>query len=157
MRLTLCISKRVMYVYLLWLTVSNLCALITAVPAFFDGYYGLLGQGSYSTALYEVYHLVCTLAYWHQSSCSGSGSSHVARDQFVLCQLCVHHHLHLGQPVHRRLQAICLPKTEHIEECEALHQLLLHRQHPPPHPLLLQEQGGLQWLLLKPLQYLHQL
>ena len=50
--LTLCILKRVMYVYLLWLTVSNLCALITAVPAFYDGSYGL--EGGYITAFYQV-------------------------------------------------------------------------------------------------------
>ena len=154
MPLTLCILKRVMYVYLLWLTVSNLCALVTAVPVFFHGYYGLHGDGTYSTALYQVYHLV--LSCLHKPSCSGSGSSHVAHDQFVLCQLCVHHHLHHGQPVHRHLQAICILQNQHIGERQALHQYLLHLQHPPPHPLLLQEQGGLQGLLLKPLQYVHQ-
>ena len=42
-----------MYVYLLWLTVSNLCALITAIPVFFDGCYGL-GGGSYIISFYQV-------------------------------------------------------------------------------------------------------
>merc|ERR1719391_808555 len=45
--------KRVMYVYLLWLTVSNLCALITAIPAFYDGSYGL--EGGYITAFYQAH------------------------------------------------------------------------------------------------------
>ena len=43
----------VMYVYLLGLAVSNLCALITAVPALFDISSGL-GGGNYTTAFYQV-------------------------------------------------------------------------------------------------------
>ena len=43
----------VMYVYLLGLAVSNLCALITAVPALFDISSGL-GGGDYTTAFYQV-------------------------------------------------------------------------------------------------------
>ena len=42
-----------MYVYLLGLAVSNLCALITAVPALFDISSGL-GGGNYTTAFYQV-------------------------------------------------------------------------------------------------------
>ena len=47
------LSQGVMYVYLLGLAVSNLCALITAVPALFDISSGL-GGGNYTTAFYQV-------------------------------------------------------------------------------------------------------
>ena len=60
--LTLCILKRVMYVNLFWLTVSNLCALITAIPAFFDGCYGF-GGSSYITAFYQVGKTFSLLAF----------------------------------------------------------------------------------------------
>ena len=45
--------KKVMYTYLLGLTVSNLCALVTAIPALFDISYGL-GGGNYLTAFFQV-------------------------------------------------------------------------------------------------------
>ena len=51
--LTLCNLKRVLYVYLLWLTVSNLCALITVYPTLDDMSYGP-GGGSYISAFYKV-------------------------------------------------------------------------------------------------------
>ena len=41
-----------MYVYLLWLTVSNLCQLITAIPVFWNVY-----DGSFSSAVYQVFTL----------------------------------------------------------------------------------------------------
>ena len=44
-----------MNLYLLGLTVSNLCALLTAIPALLDISYGL-GGGSYFTAFYQVIH-----------------------------------------------------------------------------------------------------
>ena len=45
-----------MYVYLLGLAVSNLCALITAVPALFDisGLSLGLDGSNYTTAFYQV-------------------------------------------------------------------------------------------------------
>ena len=46
--------KGVMYLYLLGLAVSNLCVLITAVPALFDISQGLSG-GSYITAFYQAH------------------------------------------------------------------------------------------------------
>ena len=46
--------KGVMYVYLLGLAVSNLCALMTAVPALFDISSGL-GGGDYPTAFYQAH------------------------------------------------------------------------------------------------------
>ena len=52
-KLTLCILKRVLYVYLLWLTVSNLCALITVYPTLSDMSYGP-GGGTYISAFYKV-------------------------------------------------------------------------------------------------------
>lgn len=61
-----------MYVYLLGLAVSNLCALITAVPALFDISSGL-GGGNYTTAFYQVIvdllSLVVTLSGRHTSRC----------------------------------------------------------------------------------------
>ena len=45
--------KKVMYTYLLGLTVSNLCALVTAMPALFDISYGL-GGGNYLIAFFQV-------------------------------------------------------------------------------------------------------
>ena len=51
--LSLTLLQGVMYVYLLGLAVSNLCALITAVPALFDISSGL-GGGNYTTAFYQV-------------------------------------------------------------------------------------------------------
>ena len=49
----MCILKRVVYVYLLGLSVANLCALIACVPAFIDVAFGL-GHGSYVIAFYKV-------------------------------------------------------------------------------------------------------
>ena len=46
--------KGVMYVYLLGLAVSNLCVLITAVPALFDISAGL-GGGHYTTAFFQAH------------------------------------------------------------------------------------------------------
>ena len=46
--------KGVMYVYLLGLAVSNLCVLISAVPALFDISAGL-GGGHYSTAFFQAH------------------------------------------------------------------------------------------------------
>ena len=47
--------KGVMYVYLLGLAVSNLCVLLSAVPALFDiAGGGLAGAGAYPTAFYQV-------------------------------------------------------------------------------------------------------
>ena len=51
--------KGVMYVYLLGLAVSNLCVLITAVPALFDISSGL-GGGHYATAFFQA-HLMLPL------------------------------------------------------------------------------------------------
>ena len=46
--------KGVMYVYLLGLAVSNLCVLITAVPALFDISAGI-GGGHYTTAFFQAH------------------------------------------------------------------------------------------------------
>ena len=46
--------KRVMYVYLLGLAISNLCVLVTAIPALFDISKGLEG-GDYTTAFYQAH------------------------------------------------------------------------------------------------------
>ena len=51
--------KGVMYVYLLGLAVSNLCVMITAVPALFDISHGL-GGGHYTTAFFTA-HLMFPL------------------------------------------------------------------------------------------------
>ena len=48
--------KGVMYVYLLGLAVSNLCVLLSAVPALFDiAGGGLAGAGAYPTAFYQAH------------------------------------------------------------------------------------------------------
>lgn len=46
--------KGVMYVYLRWLAVSNLCVLLAAVPALLDISHGLRG-GFYAVAFYQAY------------------------------------------------------------------------------------------------------
>ena len=62
------VCQGVMYVYLLGLAVSNLCALITAVPALFDISSGL-GGGDYTTAFYQV-----TFTTWLCNTLSLAGS-----------------------------------------------------------------------------------
>ena len=120
-----------MNLYPLGLTVSNLCALLTAIPALLDISYDL-GGGSYFTAFYQVMlHLLC--GFYPPMA----GSPSVAPDQFLLCQLCLYHHLYDSQPVHRYLQADRLPKVPHDEERMAVHQPILHRQRHPPHPTVL--------------------
>ena len=67
--------------------------------------------------------------------------------QFLLCQLCVHHHLNDSQPSHRRLQANGVPKNPQIEERVVVvhHMPFLHLQQCPPPHALLWEQGDLQF------------
>ena len=51
------------YVYLLGLSASNLCFLITCVPAFIDVSYGL-GDASYATFFYKVNSLSLVITLW---------------------------------------------------------------------------------------------
>jgi hypothetical protein len=44
----------VMYLYLIGLAISNLCVLITALPALYDISHGFTG-GSYTTAIYQAH------------------------------------------------------------------------------------------------------
>ena len=79
--------KGVMYVYLLGLALSNLCALITAVPALFDISAGL-GNGQYPTAFFQA-HLEMPLI-----------NSFMASSVYIIICMTVNRYISIYKPTH---------------------------------------------------------
>ena len=81
--------KGVMYVYLLGLAVSNLCVLLSAVPALFDiAGGGLAGAGAYPTAFYQA-HLELPLI-----------NSFMASSVYIIICMTVNRYISIYRPTH---------------------------------------------------------
>ena len=79
--------KGVMYVYLIGLSVSNLCVLITAIPALFDISQGFQG-GSYITAIYQA-HLKLPLI-----------NSFMASSVYIIICMTINRYISIYRPTH---------------------------------------------------------
>jgi 7 transmembrane receptor (rhodopsin family) len=80
--------KGVMYVYLLGLAVSNLCVLLTAVPALYDIAKGLGDRGDYTTAFYQA-HLELPLI-----------NAFMASSVYIIICMTVNRYISIYRPTH---------------------------------------------------------
>ena len=80
--------KGVMYVYLLGLAVSNLCVLLTAVPALYDIAKGLGDSGDYTTAFYQA-HLELPLI-----------NTFMASSVYIIICMTVNRYISIYRPTH---------------------------------------------------------
>ena len=79
--------KGVMYLYLLGLAASNLCVLVTAVPALYDISHGLTG-GNYITAFYQA-HMKLPLI-----------NSFMASSVYIIICMTVNRYISIYRPTH---------------------------------------------------------
>ena len=79
--------KGVMYVYLIGLSVSNLCVLITAVPALFDISQGFQG-GSYTTAIYQAHFKIPLI------------NSFMASSVYIIICMTINRYISIYMPTH---------------------------------------------------------
>jgi len=80
--------KGVMYVYLLGLAVSNLCVLVTALPALFDIAKGLGDSGDYTMAFYQA-HLELPLI-----------NAFMASSVYIIICMTVNRYISIYRPTH---------------------------------------------------------
>ena len=104
--------KGVMYVYLLGLAVSNLCVLVTAVPALFDISEGF-EDGSYTTAFYQAHLMVPMI------------NSFMASSVYIIICMTVNRYISIYQP--SQFQRIHTHKNARISiVCSFTGGVLLH-------------------------------